>query len=286
MNKHPMLSVKEAAKLMGCDERWVRERLNQGQLKGEKKKVGLKDKWYVYAGEVEASLEKLKGVTSISSTDYLASPPRAPTETVENSANTDNDAIIVDGWTDEEDDTDNLDKVEGSLRWLQEQRQALAEIAEEMMRPLVVQLQEKDSQLESRDKALQAANYQLGYINGRMKDQEEQIKLLPDFQARAEKAELLEREAKAAKARAVELEESLIQTEQAKQLAMTASEEERKRTAALEAQLVVLEQEKQALEIRAEEAYQTAQKLVELEKVVLELQKPKPSFWQKLLGSQ
>ena len=85
------------------------------------------------------------------------------------------------------------------------------------MRPLVIQLQEKDSQLENREKALQAANYQLGYINGRMKDQEEQIKLLPDFQARAEKAELLKQEAEAAKARAAVLEESLIQVEKSKQ---------------------------------------------------------------------
>ncbi len=219
MNKHPMLSVKEAAKLMGCDERWVRERLNQGQLKGEKKKVGLKDKWYVYAGEVEEALEKLKGIANLSSTDYLASPSPAPAAPVETPVNTlVNDAIVVDGWTDEdEEDADNLNKAESSLRWLQEQRQALAEIAEEMMRPLVIQLQEKDSQLENREKALQAANYQLGYINGRMKDQEEQIKLLPDFQARAEKAELLKQEAEAAKARAAVLEESLIQVEKSKQ---------------------------------------------------------------------
>ena len=218
MNKHPMLSVKEAAQIMGCDERWVRERLNQGQLKGEKKNIGLKEKWFVYAGEVEAALEKRNGVPSLS-TDYLAATP-GMTPVVPNDERSTispvNDAIVVDDWTKEEDD-EASDKSEDRLRWLQEQRQALAEIAEEMMRPLVVQLQEKDHQLENREKALQAANYQLGYAQGRLKDQEEQIKLLPDYQARAERAEQLELEAEAANVRAAELEANLILMEKSKQ---------------------------------------------------------------------
>jgi hypothetical protein len=218
MNKHPMLSVKEAAQIMGCDERWVRERLNQGQLKGEKKNIGLKEKWFVYAGEVEAALEKRKGVPSLS-TDYLAATP-GMTPVVPNDERSTispvNDAIVVDDWTEEEDD-EASDKSEDRLRWLQEQRQALAEIAEEMMRPLVVQLQEKDHQLENREKALQAANYQLGYAQGRLKDQEEQIKLLPDYQARAERAEQLKLEAEAANVRAAELEANLILMEKSKQ---------------------------------------------------------------------
>src|ERR1700678_2623645 len=102
MNKHPMLSVKEAAQLMGCDERWVRERLNQGQLKGEKKNIGLKEKWFVYSGEVEAALEKRRGVANLSS-DYLAAPATTPNmEAVKQSATT--EPIVVDAWTDEEDD--------------------------------------------------------------------------------------------------------------------------------------------------------------------------------------
>ena len=218
MNKHPMLSVKEAAQIMGCDERWVRERLNQGQLKGEKKNIGLKEKWFVYAGEVEAALEKRNGVPSLS-TDYLAATP-GMTPVVPNDERSTispvNDAIVVDDWTKEEDD-EASDKSEDRLRWLQEQRQALAEIAEEMMRPLVVQLQEKDHQLENREKALQAANYQLGYAQGRLKDQEEQIKLLPDYQARAERAEQLKLEAEAANVRAAELEANLILMEKSKQ---------------------------------------------------------------------
>jgi hypothetical protein len=217
MNKHPMLTVKEAAKIMGCDERWVRERLNQGQLKGEKRNIGLKEKWYVYAGEVEAALEKRTGVPSLS-TDYLASPP-ALAPGIENSKDVPvNKTVIVDGWIDEEDDEANSsDKSKERLMWLQDQRQALTEMAEEMLRPLMLQLQEKDKQLADRDKALQGATYRLGYAEGQLKDQEEQIKLLPDFQARAEKAEQLKLETEAAKARAAELEATLIEVEKAKQ---------------------------------------------------------------------
>ena len=215
MNKHPMLSVKEAAQIMGCDERWVRERLNQGQLKGEKKNIGLKEKWFVYAGEVEAALEKRKGVSNLS-TDYLAAP--SPTPDIESPKNTQaNDPIVVDAWSDEENDEDSSDKSEERLIWLQEQRQALAEMAEEMIRPLMSQLQEKDKQLADKEKALQGANYRLGYAEGQLKDQEEKIKLLPDFQARAEKAEQLTLIAEAANARAAELEENLIRVEKAKQ---------------------------------------------------------------------
>jgi chromosome segregation ATPase len=58
MQKHPMYSVKEAAAALGCDERWVREQLNQGQLKGEKQSIGMKEKWYVYSGEVERVLAR------------------------------------------------------------------------------------------------------------------------------------------------------------------------------------------------------------------------------------
>lgn len=58
MQKHPMVSVKEAAAALGCDERWVREKLNQGQLKGEKKTIGMKEKWFVYKGEIDAALAK------------------------------------------------------------------------------------------------------------------------------------------------------------------------------------------------------------------------------------
>jgi hypothetical protein len=50
MQKHPMLSVKEAAEALRIDERSVRDRLTNGTLKGEKKMVGLREKWFIYRG--------------------------------------------------------------------------------------------------------------------------------------------------------------------------------------------------------------------------------------------
>lgn len=57
MYKHPMLSVKDAAAILKCSKRWVKDQLDQGKLQGEKRSVGLKDKWFVYRSEIDAVLE-------------------------------------------------------------------------------------------------------------------------------------------------------------------------------------------------------------------------------------
>jgi hypothetical protein len=76
-------------------------------------------------------------------------------------------------------------EVGGDIRsWLSKEREVIRALAEEMVKPIVEQLQRKD-------KELQDASFRLGYLEGVMKDQEEQIKLLPDYQARAEEAERL-----------------------------------------------------------------------------------------------
>ncbi|MBX9669390.1 MAG: hypothetical protein K2X93_17345 [Candidatus Obscuribacterales bacterium] len=59
---HSMISVKAAAALLGCDKRAIREKLDQGKLKGEKRLDGDKEKWYVKRADVEKLVE-------------LASPP-------------------------------------------------------------------------------------------------------------------------------------------------------------------------------------------------------------------
>lgn len=273
MNKHPMLSVKEAANLMGCDERWVRERLNQGQLKGEKKNIGLKEKWFVYAGEVEAALAKRAGTASLSSTDYLASKATPPhTEPSNNSVEP--ETVVVDTeWNDNE-DSEGIDnsRDEARLAWLQSQREALVEVAEEMMRPLVLQLEEKNTLLQQKEEALQAASYQLGYAKGRMQEQEDKIKLLPDFEARAEKAAKLEQEAAVLRQRSEVLEREIAERSAAEEAARKLVEE-----TSLELQKL--------REQRELESSQNADKLAELERVVKELQKPKPGFWQKLFGT-
>lgn len=278
MNKHPMLSVKEAANLMGCDERWVRERLNQGQLKGEKKNIGLKEKWFVYAGEVEAAIAKRAGTTSLSSTDYLASQPAPPHTAPSSNQTVEPETVVVDTEWNDNDDNEVVDgnRDEARLAWLQSQREALVEVAEEMMRPLVIQLEEKNVLLQQKEEALQAASYQLGYAKGRMQEQEEKIKLLPDFQAKAEKAAQLEREATEAKDRAQTLEISLAKVEEERSIFEMQS---RKLVEEANLELQNLKAQKE------QESNLSAAKLAELEKVVQELQKPKPTLWQKLFGT-
>lgn len=257
---------------MGCDERWVRERLNQGQLKGEKKNIGLKEKWFVYAGEVEESIAKRTGASL--STDYLAT--KAAPQAAQHS--TSPEPIVVDTDWDDDEPTNAIDsdRDEARLAWLQSQREALVEVAEEMMRPIISQLEETNNQLKKKEEALQAATFQLGYAQGRMQEQEEKIKLLPDFQARAEKSAQLEREAAEAQARAQELETRLV-----KDAADRADTEERaaRLLAQATAELQMLKEQKDT------DAVINAAKLADLEKVVQELQKPKPTFWQKLLGN-
>ncbi len=211
---------------MGCDERWVRERLNQGQLKGEKKNIGLKEKWFVYAGEVEAALAKRAGTASLSSTEYLASKPAAPPTEPFNPTIASETVIVDTDWNDN-DEAEATTHDESRLAWLQSQREALVEVAEEMMRPLVLQLEEKNTLLQQKEEALQAASYQLGYAKGRMQEQEDKIKMLPDFQAKAEKAAKLEREIVEARERAEQLEKSLAESEQRAQLEIRRLNDER-----------------------------------------------------------
>lgn len=270
MNKHPMLSVKEAANLMGCDERWVRERLNQGQLKGEKKSIGLKDKWFVYAGEVEAAIAKRAG-NSLNSSEYLASKAAAP-HVEPGAQRVEPETVVVDtDWNDADEPEVASSNDEARLVWLQSQREALVEVAEEMMRPILLQLEEKNLLIQQKEEALQAATYQLGYAKGRMQEQEEKIKLLPDFQARAEQAAKLEREAAEAKDRADSLEKALAERTLAEENARSI----------IESTTSELQTVKEQREI---EANLNAAKLEELEKVVSELKKPKPTFWQKMFG--
>ncbi len=239
MNKHPMLSCKEAAQIMGCDERWVRERLNQGQLKGEKRNIGLKEKWFVYAGEVEAIVANRRGnLPNPNSSEYLATPSQ-PQQNGPDSAAVKDSVVVEATWDDE--GVSSATDAEDRLDWLQNQRQAVLDLAEEMMRPLITQLDEKSNLLKQKEDALQAATFQLGYAQGRLQEQEEKIKLLPDFQARAEQAEQVKQEAEAAKARAVELEQHLEQVEKsAKEEILRISEEKDQLTKSQQAELEAL----------------------------------------------
>ncbi len=52
------MTVKEAAQLLGIDERSVREKLVSGELAGERKMVGLKPKWFVCPEAVDVARQR------------------------------------------------------------------------------------------------------------------------------------------------------------------------------------------------------------------------------------
>lgn len=58
MQVHPMVTVKKAANVLGIHKEAIRRKLASGEIKGERRRVGSKDKWLIYSGEVEYLLEK------------------------------------------------------------------------------------------------------------------------------------------------------------------------------------------------------------------------------------
>ena len=57
MRMHPLVTVKKAASILGVGKETIREKLMSGELKGEIRRIGLKDKWFVYSGEVDSLIE-------------------------------------------------------------------------------------------------------------------------------------------------------------------------------------------------------------------------------------
>jgi hypothetical protein len=55
-----MVTVAEAARALGIDERTVREKLSKEEWKGEKRMIGMKEKWFMYRGELDRQIERLR----------------------------------------------------------------------------------------------------------------------------------------------------------------------------------------------------------------------------------
>jgi len=64
MQSQPLVTVKKAASLLGLEKQELRQRLIDGAVKGEQRKVGDKDKWFVYSGELDSLLtEKFSSIS-------------------------------------------------------------------------------------------------------------------------------------------------------------------------------------------------------------------------------
>ena len=121
MQKRRMLSVKEAAAILGLDERSVRERLINGQLKGEKKQIGLREKWFVNG----AALDNIVSKQEIE--QLYARDPIAETE----------DAEFVDATLGASAPVDEGEPPTDRAEWYSEEFAKLELIAEKITKPLV-----------------------------------------------------------------------------------------------------------------------------------------------------
>lgn len=63
MHINPMISVKVAAAMLGRDKKYVREKLDQGLYKGEKRLDGDKERWFVQKNDIDAELASMPIVT-------------------------------------------------------------------------------------------------------------------------------------------------------------------------------------------------------------------------------
>lgn len=244
MQKHPLLTVKEAAQMLRLDERSVRERLINGQLKGEKKNVGLREKWFVFSGSVEAALQKEGFVGGDSSA--------VEDVTVESEAV---DTTSTEAYLDTEDADD----------WIGMTREKMKLLAEEIVKPLMERI-ESQTEVISEQKRL-------------ISDQERQLRLLPDLEKQAEEerkaAELKELEAEALRKQVAAMQ--AIQTK-AEESQLLAEEEIQRLKAEKEAEAKALEEENEQLRKKAEEAASLAADVQSLKSTVEELKRP---LWKK-----
>lgn len=176
MYKHPMLSVKEAASALGCDERWIREKLNQGTLKGEKRTIGLKDKWFVYKGEIDAALAK-KG---------------AP---VSNNIQSEESDSAYFGVEEETIDVKAEPQVESENKYISG--------LEEIVKVIANQFAEKLDQQKEFTQQLQRE----------LEDKDRQLKLLPDLEKKLAEAQAKEFEVRALEKQLLALEEEKAKAE-------------------------------------------------------------------------
>ncbi|MDQ5935679.1 MAG: hypothetical protein QG574_2994 [Cyanobacteriota bacterium erpe_2018_sw_21hr_WHONDRS-SW48-000092_B_bin.40] len=318
MQKHPMLSVKEAAEALRIDERSVRDRLTNGTLKGEKKMVGLREKWFIYSGAVQSALAKQDDMNFIGNSVAVqeSNDPQTIDATSVPFTETDDSFDTTYGDLDE---VAHTQAAATSTRgdWHPESKANLESLVETFMKPLV-------DKIATQERALVEQATVLADQEKEIEEQKRQLRLLPDLQKQAEErrkeAETKELEAialakqiDAMKAQAEEkavdlarltqletetlpilerqLEQERLQKEKglaeaaAKVIALENAKEEAeeaKRTleASLQGEIVRLREEKDDQAKAIESQFAALHEKLEI------LQAPKPTFWQKMFGVQ
>ncbi len=243
MLKHPMIAVKDAALMLGCDERWVRERLNQGQLKGEKRKIGAKDKWFVYKGAIEQALAEARGVPTYSrATADVSVDDGGDFESDISFEPREKKTIQVD-FSQKQTSTEDTDPFSA-------EQQKVKEFADLLLKPLVEKVESQTRLLVEQERTI--------------REQEIKLRLLPDLQKREEE------ERKALELKEVEAEALR------KQIAAIQEEKQKVELDAQETQF--LRKQVEELENEKKSAVEALSELEALKAKVADLQKP---FWQK-----
>jgi len=211
-------SVKEVAEALDMTPRGVIQRLNRGQLKGNKKlnQFGVAE-WQVYANrEILMAAETRKSSTGSPINEQSFAPDADDTIDAED--------IEVSGDY----------APDGPTNWRDIEMQRLEVLAEKLVKPLAERLEAQAAELREKEKLLE--------------EKERQLRLLPDLEKRAEE------ERKAAEIRALEIEalkkqiSALEEVKQESESKLSALEEERRATE--QAQLKVQELEKAMSELR------------------------------------
>lgn len=245
------ISVREVAEALGISPRGVLYRREKGQLKGilVKNDRGV-DEYRIYP--TKEIIEGLKRINSplVASEEAIDSFDVVDAQTV-----SEEDPIFDSTYGPE----DVIEKPSSPRpNWTENSKAAASGVAEELWNTVISRFMEK---LEKKDQLI-------GEMRIELADKDRQLKLLPDFQKQAEEehkaAELKTLEAEALRKQIAALQETKQQEEEARR---------------------ILETENENLKQKAELAALSFEKLQLLEKQMQELQKPKPSWWQKWFAS-
>ena len=180
MQKHPMLSVKEAAEALRIDERSVRDRLANGTLRGEKKQIGLRDKWFVYASAISSALAKQDGMNFIGNSVAVqeSNEPQAVDATTVSVAD---EQDTIDATYGDLDEVAHTQAPAAPSRgdWHPENKANLESLVETFMKPLV-------DKIATQERALMEQATVLADQEKAIEEQKRQLRLLPDLQKQAE----------------------------------------------------------------------------------------------------
>ena len=223
IQKNPMVTVAEAAAALNIDERTVRDKLSKEEWKGEKRMIGMKEKWFMYRGELERQLERLR----------IARPQeRMSTQGL--------DDVFVD-------DSATAQAIDAQTVEIQESVKANPDLSLVIDQVLTKITEQFSKQLDSEKEVVFALRKEL-------EEKDRQLRLLADFQRQAEEehkaAELKTLEAEALRKQIAALQETKQQEEEARRILETENEnlKQKAELAALSFEkLQLLEQQMQEL---------------------------------------